>query len=52
MASLIPKNVFLGVGDGMTHPYKWFYAKKKSYLFYMMLDEVKLYIKIIENDEI
>ena len=51
MASLIPKNVFLGAGDGMTHPYKWLYAKK-IVTFYMMSDEVKLYIKIIENDEI
>ena len=51
MASLIPKNVFLGAGDGMTHPYKWFYTKK-IITFYMMSDEVKLYIKIIENDEI
>jgi hypothetical protein len=23
-----PGNAFLGMGDGMTHPYKWFHAKK------------------------
>jgi len=34
MASLIPKNVFLGAGDGMTHPYKWFYAKKNHNFLY------------------
>jgi hypothetical protein len=28
MTSPAPTNIFLEAGDGMAHPYKWFYAKK------------------------
>ena len=51
MASSVPTNPFLGAGDGMARPYKWFHAKN-SLLFYMISDEVKFYTKIIENYEI
>ena len=52
MDSPVPTNAFLGVGDGMTRPYKWFHVKKNSQFFHMISDEVKLSIKIVENDEI
>jgi len=37
---------FSGASDSMTRPYKWFHTKK------IISDEVKFYIKIVENDEI
>jgi hypothetical protein len=47
MASPTPKNTFLGTGDS---PCKQSHAKK-IITFYMILVEVKLYIKIVEIDE-
>ena len=52
MASPVPTNAFFGADDGMVRPYKWFHTKKNSQLFLMISDEVKLSIKIVENDEI
>ena len=51
MASPVPKNVFLGVGDGRAHSYK-IVPHKKIINFSCDLGEVKLYIKIVENEEI
>jgi hypothetical protein len=51
MALPISENAFLVAGDGMICPYKWFHAKKIQ-LFHMMSDEVELYLKIVEVDEI
>jgi hypothetical protein len=28
MASPVSTNAFLGAGNGMAHPYKWFHTKK------------------------
>ena len=51
MASPVPTNAFLGVDDGMTRPTNG--STKKNYnFFYIISDEVKLYIKIVENREI
>jgi hypothetical protein len=49
MASSIPRNRFLGASDGMTRSYKLPHAK--IYTFSLISDEVKLYIKIIEDGE-
>ena len=43
---------FLGAGDGMARTYKWSNDKKFHKFFYMISDKIKIYIKIVENDEI
>ena len=52
MASPFLHMHFLGVGDGIARPYKWFHTKKNSQLFHVISNEVKLYIKIVDNDDI
>jgi hypothetical protein len=43
--------MLLEAGDGMTRPYKWSHANR-FITFYMISDEVKFYIKIVEVEEI
>ena len=52
MASPVPTNPFLGAGDGMARPLQMVPRKKNYNFFHKISDEVKFYIKIVENDEI
>ena len=45
--SFLQMVAFSGASDSMTRPYKWFHTQK-----IIISDEVKFYIKIVENDEI
>jgi hypothetical protein len=52
LPSPVSKNAFLETDDGMICSNKLFHAKKNSQIFHMILDEVELYIKIVEIFEI
>ena len=45
-----PLKIILGADDGMTRLYKWSHTNK-FIIFYIISDEVKLYIKILEVNE-